>query len=305
MYLAEFLKEWSQNIKYILPFKITKEEAIEKLRERLKKGKFVPKEIKDFKTEYVRGIYIPYWLFDIYYYDNQYLKGEHHKAKSIVTEYYIREAECEFEKLTCDASGSLNDESSKRLEPYELQDLRPFNAAYLSGFYSDMQDENKDKMRNVARKRAKEIFDKEVAQSTYVDNVKIIENQPKCNILKEEYALLPAWFLTFRYKEEAYTILVNGQTGKVVGTVPTDKKKLISKFIVSMLISSLISTGIAYGFLFLLETQNGNIGGFIIAWLMFIAIFIAIVCMEFGKIRKNRKLTQSVKTLRYVKNRQD
>ena len=49
-------------------------------------------------------------------------------------------------------------------------------------------------------------------------------------VLQREYALLPVWFLTFRYEDKPYTILVNGQTGKMVGAVPFVKKKAFTVF---------------------------------------------------------------------------
>ena len=43
--------------------------------------------------------------------------------------------------------------------------------------------------------------------------------------------MLPAWFVTFRYENSPYTILVNGQTAKMVGAVPVVKKKAWAVFI--------------------------------------------------------------------------
>ena len=57
---------------YIIPFKVTKEEAEGIIRKNLKKGFFVPKVIKNFEAEKIRGIYVPFWLFDIHYKDFQY-----------------------------------------------------------------------------------------------------------------------------------------------------------------------------------------------------------------------------------------
>jgi hypothetical protein len=38
--------------------------------------------------------------------------------------------------------------------------------------------------------------------------------------------LLPVWFMTYRYNGEVYSFAINGQTGKLAGTPPLDKKKL-------------------------------------------------------------------------------
>ena len=61
--------------KWVLPFRIQKDQAVNGIREKLNKGIFVPREIKNFEVEKVRGIYVPYFLFDVYYYDWQRLRG--------------------------------------------------------------------------------------------------------------------------------------------------------------------------------------------------------------------------------------
>ena len=38
-----------------------------------------------------------------------------------------------------------------------------------------------------------------------------------------EYALLPAYFVNLKYETGRQLVIVNGQTGKVVGNLPTDK----------------------------------------------------------------------------------
>jgi hypothetical protein len=40
-----------------------------------------------------------------------------------------------------------------------------------------------------------------------------------------KYALLPLWVGTYQYKGKPYRLLVNGQTGKVGGSKPTDATK--------------------------------------------------------------------------------
>jgi hypothetical protein len=39
-----------------------------------------------------------------------------------------------------------------------------------------------------------------------------------------KYALYPVWLLTTKWNGENYTFAMNGQTGKMVGNLPLDKK---------------------------------------------------------------------------------
>ena len=44
--------------------------------------------------------------------------------------------------------------------------------------------------------------------------------------MKWEYVLLPVWVVTYVAKDKVYYFALNGQTGKTVGQLPIDNKKL-------------------------------------------------------------------------------
>ena len=138
--------------------------------------------------------------------------------------------------MTLDASKSLLDESSQRLEPYDLDDLQPFDPAYLSGFYSDRFDMGTDDLDGLACRRAEELFNTEMKANLQHKAARLESSVTVKHIMKREYALLPVWFLTFRYENRPYTILLNGQTGKMVGALPVVKKKVYWEFAVMAVI---------------------------------------------------------------------
>ena len=286
----------------IIPFSIQKEQAVAVIRERLSHGFFVPKAIKNFEVEKVRGIYIPYFLFDAYYYDYQKLKGTVKYEQNSRTEHFIREAECDFRNLTCDASKMLNDETSQRLEPYDLNGLRPFEIGYLSGFYADRYDMNEKTLKNVVRVRCKELFDNEMKIDLVADNPKILSSNPKFELKKAQYVLLPAWFMTFRYKNEAYTILVNGQTGKVVGAVPFTKDKLIALFIGIAIVASVLFAFLGSILFRPYLDMDGRVLG--LALMGLIGVYGTGIA-SYTSVIRNIKLTKAKKTAKFVRERQD
>jgi hypothetical protein len=40
-----------------------------------------------------------------------------------------------------------------------------------------------------------------------------------------KYAMVPVWILTTKFDGKPYTFMMNGQTGKFIGSLPTDKGK--------------------------------------------------------------------------------
>ena len=217
---------------YMIPFKVTKEEAESVIRKKLRSGFFVPQEIKDFETERLRGIYIPFWLYDIYYGAEQKWKYEESRGKySSVTRYALTLADSAYQQLTVDASRAFNDNSSQRLEPYYMEELEYFDPVYLSGFYADRFDVRVGETDKIADERVKKMFRDVVVQDVpagaEVDDEHVVHE-----VMRRDYAFLPVWFLTFRHEDQPYTILVNGQTKKMVGAVPVNKKKALSLVVI-------------------------------------------------------------------------
>lgn len=290
--------------KYIIPFSITKDQAVTSIRNHLSKGSFVPMEIRNFSVERVRGIYIPYWLYDIQYSDEQYLSGEVKSGKSTVTKYFYRSAAATFYDVTMDASKQLNDESSQRLEPFDTVAIQDFEPSFLTGFYADCFDMSKEQMESAARGRCMQMFNEQVEKSVNASNVRILRNSPKLEVRKTEYAMFPAWFLTFRYQETPYTILVNGQTGKVVGAVPFNKAKVNVLFWILGILASIICTAIAYGLLGASDFDEdimelivyACIGGFVM-W--------SIGSKKMKGVKKSIELSRSSKMNSFVKDRQE
>ncbi len=52
--------------------------------------------------------------------------------------------------------------------------------------------------------------------------------------------MLPVWFMTYNYKDKIYEFAINGQTGKLAGTPPLDKKKLTFHSILLGIVTTLI-----------------------------------------------------------------
>ncbi len=291
--------------KLIIPFKIPKDYAIYEIRKRFAKGLFVPDEVKNFDVERVCGIYIPYWLFDVYYYDKQIIKTERRKLKTTFTSHCLREAECNFQNLSLDASSNLNDDTTQRLEPYNMRELRPFKIGYLPGYHADRYDMKNTDLYDLAARRIQELFDEQVLRSCTGAGKEIISNDPKMRIQAENYVMLPAWFMTFRYQDHPYTMLVNGQTGKLVGAVPFDKRKAWIIGIFFFVVLALFFIPIACIILLYWPNTDDAIKNMFLyttigSGLIFMLGFDKLSC-----VKHSMKLTTSKTTNRFVHDRQE
>lgn len=226
--------------KYVIPFKITKEQSLETYRAWINKKLFAPTSFK--KEEEVKkltGIYAPFWLFDCHAHGRTVGEGTRvHTWRSGKYEYtntkvyhVEREGNVGYEKIPIDSSTKLDDEFMMMIEPYQYGELKEFSMAYLSGFFAEKYDVESVESEKVMQERAEEFVKKRLREtvsgySSYVSKV----NEAHLHDVKYEYALMPIYLLINKYKDKDHMFLINGQTGKVVGQTPTDPKRQAAFF---------------------------------------------------------------------------
>ena len=293
----------------LIPFKITKEEAISSITKKFLKNPIVPKDIAaKCKPENLRGIYVPYWVINANFSEADYISGEVKRGKQTYTKYYSRACETRIRNLPIDGSRILSDDTSLKLEPFYLEDSKDFDEDYLNGFYSNTSDLRYYDLRKSAAERCHKLVAEEVVKSIPRNNrnVKIRDSFYWVDIDDDPiYMMMPVWFFTFMYKGTPYTILVNGQTGKVVGTMPWNNSRV---WAIAIAIFVLITAFISY---FFIAAPNGWINDIGQVYIYAMATLIAFTMVVFTKglsglrrIFKNLRLTQSEGIFNYVKKRQ-
>ncbi len=296
---------------FVMPFSITKEKAIELVHKKINSGLFIPKEIKNFSIDCIRGIYLPYWIINASYTNAAVIEGQVRSGKSTVTRYFGRAGKLKLTRFPIDASLALSDESSSRLEPFELSHLKPFDEDYLAGFYSNVSDVTYIDLKRATLKRAEEFFEKEAMDDVRASRKKIVSSIPSVKIENNMvYAMLPAWFITFKYKGKPNTILVNGDTGKVVCALPWNKGLFYSLLFT---FGAVATTAAYFVFRYTLpvffagrsSSSGSDSRGKLIALLVagIIALF-SVGIRKIIKVVKNIQLTQDKKMFNFTKKRQ-
>lgn len=295
---------------FIMPFRITKERAITLARDKIKKGAFVPGAIKRFSVDCCRGIYLPYWIVNGTYYDTVIVEGSVTEDKKTVKRYFGRTGHLKFNDLPIDASRALSDDSSSKLEPFDLTHLKPFDEDYLAGFYSNVSDVTYSDIRMAAQKRGQEFFAEAAIKDVDALDTKVVNSYPSIQVDSDvKYAMLPAWFITFDYKDKHHTILVNGDTGKVVCALPW-KKALFNTLLLTI---AVIATALSYYVFWVILTSmfkgpEVDIDKNDVRILMFIVVGIITLfstgAHKVKRVVENIRLTQDKAMFNFTKKRQ-
>ena len=219
---------------YVIPFKLDKKAAKEAFKNHLEGKKLLPKLFKDENhLEEIKGLYVPFWLFDADVNGHMRYRGTRVRSWSdsnyiyTQTSFYsiVRGGTVGFERVPVDGSTRMLDEWMESLEPYDFSEAVDFQTAYLAGYLADKYDVSADasveRANNRIRQSMEDIF-RSTVSATYTS---VVRENGSINIQngKAKYALYPVWVLTTKWQDKTYLFAMNGQTGKFVGELPTDK----------------------------------------------------------------------------------
>ena len=143
-----------------------------------------------------------------------------------------RSAEVGFEELTRNALNKENRQLVEAVQPFRLEETKDFSMEYLSGFQAEKRDiEKKDLVEELHQEVKKHSSDMVRSSIQGYDMVTSVSDQ--FHLLGEnwKYLLVPVWVLTYRGKnDKIYYYAMNGQTRKISGELPVDKKKVLQLF---------------------------------------------------------------------------
>ena len=226
---------------YVIPFKLDKKAAKEGLKKHLRGKKLLPKVFKsENHIDEVKGIYVPFWLFDadaaadILYNATKTRIWSDSEYNYTETSYYSvrRAGKIGFDHVPVDGSSKMADDLMESIEPFDFSKAVDFQTAYLSGYLADKYDV--DEAQSI--KRANERI-RNSTQAAFADTVKgYVSVTPEDTSIqlqngKAKYALYPVWVLQTTWRGENYIFAMNGQTGKFVGNLPMDKSAFTRWFL--------------------------------------------------------------------------
>ena len=225
---------------YILPFRLSKDDAVQALRAHYKGKPFLPRSFTSANhIEQIQGVYVPFWLFDggaegaaSYRASNTnvFETGDYEITE---TRHYhvVRAGSLAFEKIPVDASSKMPDDHMDSIEPFDYTQMQPFSTAYLPGYLADKYDVTIDDSRDRADTRCRETLAQALRDTVTGYGACVTEREDiALRRGKVHYALLPVWMLSTKWHGQDFLFAMNGQTGKLVGNLPTDRGRFWGMF---------------------------------------------------------------------------
>ena len=229
---------------FIVPFTWSTDRVHERLKRWIgNRGMFAPTAFKEAALEGLRGVYVPAWLYGavgeadysvsigenytrVETYTTTDSKGNTVMHTRVVTYTEWRSLNGRYEGWMMDflvsASEGLKNEELQSVEPFDLRGLRRYDPRLLAGWIAEESSVDRGTCMGDARGEARDRLGGKLAAFMPGDSHRNLRYTAEFSEETAALVLLPVWIGTARYgsKEKQVRVLLNGQTGEVVGRVP-------------------------------------------------------------------------------------
>jgi ribosomal protein S27AE len=228
----------------IIPFYISRDEAVQLFQGWIKQGWFHPNKLKKLANlEDLHGIYIPCWTFDaqtqsqwsgqagFYYYETRMVRvnGKMQPQQVQKVRWVFRSGELQhfFDDILVVASGGLKQRQLEQILPYRLEEVVNFDPRLLLGWESEIYSLEVDKGYQVAD----QIMDSKIRNMCSAQLGGDTQRNLRISSRKWDqtfkHIILPIWISSYTYNGKQYHFTINGQTGKVNGQKPLSWIKIL------------------------------------------------------------------------------
>lgn len=240
----------------VLPFKVSKADAKKEIENFVGKRKFYahPEFRKEFTTDNIMGVYLPYMIVDANTHISLTGQGEHEvnryteKIGDRTITYYDadlydveRDFDLTIEGLTIESSkDKLDTNSSNRtnniinsIMPFDTENCVKWDANYIKGYTSEKRDTNVDDLKGIVEAQSKDIarFAANETLEDYDRGVRWDNENLKLKGQQWKAAYLPIWLYSYQEEKKDKKLLhyvaVNARTKKTMGSVPIHMPKLL------------------------------------------------------------------------------
>ena len=237
--------------KYIIPFKYDREQAENAFLKWCKGGKYTPvKFVSKENIAKLTGLYVPFWLFDVK--GDVDIKGTGQtttmgSSYTTIKDFdYNITGEMKWVRVPFDGETRIQDDLMEAIEPFDYNEMVPYDYKYLPGFFADRYDQSVEDLKDRVQKTCNSYINEEVkVQLKKYDSHKEKQNNTRLTTENTDYALLPVWFMHYKYLGKDYYFAMNGQTGEVAGKAPVSRVKQTAFYSVTLAVVAVIFRFIA------------------------------------------------------------
>ncbi|QHT62859.1 hypothetical protein GXP70_24680 [Paenibacillus lycopersici] len=246
---------------FVIPFRVSKEQAGQAFQTWRRKKWFIPNEFKKQSVaSNLNGIYVPFWTYDaqtassyraevgVYHYRQEIRtrtvngKTETYTENVRYTVWHWTSGNYEhfFDDLLIPASGQYDSELLHKLHDYQLDQLTAYKPEYLSGFMAERYSVSLKDGWEQAAARITARLRGDIRSLIGGDEIRNLDIDTSYSDRTYKHILLPVWNASYRYKDKTYRYMVNGETKLVTGYVPRSPWKIAGFVLCCLIVVSVV-----------------------------------------------------------------
>jgi hypothetical protein len=245
----------------VAPFRVPQRGAMERLRTYLDNRRWAPAALRSARLHErgLRGVLVPFWVYEgvvrseyrakvgLHWYRTETYtdkEGKRQTREVRETEWFpLRgSAARQVEDHVVSASVGLPEHEAVALAPFDLGWSTSYDPRLLSGFEAELPTVDEIDARHTAVEELRAAEAARILSELLPGDVNRIDAiDSRIEVASRRLVLLPVWVATHRQGDVVLRLLVNGQTGKVVGRVPVSKAKVAALVLALLIVVGLIA----------------------------------------------------------------
>lgn len=242
----------------VVPFHVDKRAAQKAFAEWVGSRRFAPNALKKVGTaEALNGTYVPHWTYDAHTEtDYEGKRGEHYYVtvshqvsdgqggtrtetrQERRTRWYHAEGHVSrsFDDIVVVGSRRLDAETLEKMGPWTLGDARPFQEEYLTGFSALRYDVSPQEGSEEARHEMQRVIEDDCERDIGGDEQRVSDMDIAYSAQMFKLILMPLWIATYLYGGKSWQVMVNANTGEVVGERPYSAAKIAAAVLAGLIV---------------------------------------------------------------------
>jgi len=213
--------------KWVVPFRLSREEAEQRMRKWLRGGFFRPGGLSESaRVAKMTEVYVPYWVFQAKTHTywtadtNQTPPGARAQWYPVTGEH-----EGSYSGLLIGASGAISPRETAAICPFDLSEGVPPDKVDLDNVIFEQFSMPRKYARPLAQ-QGLEASEAEACGACVPGRSRNVHVNVLVSEMSSEPVLLPVWIMAYTFRDKLYRFLVNGQTGRATGEAPLSLAKI-------------------------------------------------------------------------------
>ncbi|MDA7978140.1 MAG: zinc ribbon domain-containing protein [Pirellulales bacterium] len=254
-YVVEYSPELTgrQRTEFAIGFAVTPEQALERFHTWIKDNSwFRPGDLSMAEIDQkLKGVYLPFWSFSMlaqsrwsasigeYWYRTE-TYTTIQNGKPVTKTRRIRETEWwplsgnhhrYYSGYLVSGSRGLPQHQADRIKPFHLAALKRYQPYMIAGWLCEEYSVDRESAEALCRAEFMQWEQNNIKNFLPGDTHRSLQVTTGFSDINEDLILLPVYLLTYRYQDEVFQFLLNGQTGKAAGDKPVSWRRISAAII--------------------------------------------------------------------------